>query len=79
MVFEVRSCFLLCFILITIYTSLRPGNTVSFEELLQRRRAVVNSGSNLTDRKLEPQTFPFLNVLQLIYNYTLHKSIFQIT
>ena len=38
-----------------ISASLHPGNTVSFEELLQRWRAVSNSVSDLTGPKFESQ------------------------
>ena len=39
-----------------ISASLRPGNITSFEELLQRWRAVGNSVSCLTGPRFEPQT-----------------------
>ena len=39
-----------------ISLSFRPGNTASFEEMLQRRRAVNNTVSDLTGLKFEPQT-----------------------
>ena len=36
--------------------SLRPGNTASFEEMLQRWRAVNNTVSDLTGPRFEPHT-----------------------
>ena len=39
-----------------ISTSLRPGNTAPFEEMLQRWRAVGNTASDLTGPRFEPQT-----------------------
>ena len=39
-----------------ISASLRPGNTASFEEMLQLWRAVGNTVSNLTGPRFEPQT-----------------------
>ena len=39
-----------------ISASLRPGNTASFEKMLQRWRAVGNSVSDLTSLRYEPQT-----------------------
>ena len=39
-----------------ISTSSRPGNTASFEEMLQRWRAVGNTVSDLADPRFEPQT-----------------------
>ena len=38
-----------------ISASLRPGNTASFEEMLQRWRAVGNTVSDLTGQRFEPQ------------------------
>ena len=40
-----------------ISASLRPSNTASFEEMLQRWRAVGNTVSDLTGPRLKPQTF----------------------
>ena len=39
-----------------ISASLRPGNTASFEEMLERWRAVGNTVSNLNGPRFEPQT-----------------------
>ena len=39
-----------------IFASLRPGNTVSFEEMLKRWRAAVNIMSDLTGPRFEIQT-----------------------
>ena len=39
-----------------IYASLRPGNTASFEEMLQRLQTVDNTMSDLTGPRFEPQT-----------------------
>ena len=39
-----------------ISASLRPDNTASFEEVLQRRQAIGNTVSDLTGPRFEPQT-----------------------
>ena len=39
-----------------ISASLHPGNTVPFEEMPQRWRAVGNTVSDLTPPRFEPQT-----------------------
>ena len=39
-----------------IYASLRPGNTASFEEVLQRRQAIGDTVSDLTGPRFKPQT-----------------------
>ena len=36
-----------------IFASLRPGNTVPFEEMLQRWQSVGNTASNLTGPRFE--------------------------
>ena len=41
----------------SISASLHPGSTASFEEMLQRWRAVGNTVSNLVGPRFEPQTF----------------------
>ena len=43
----------------SISASLRPGNTASFEEMLQRWRAVGNTASDLTGPSFEPWTSRF--------------------
>ena len=40
----------------SIFASLRPQNTASFEEMSQRWPAVDNPGSNMTDPSFERQT-----------------------
>ena len=45
-----------------ISASLRPGNTASFEEMLQRWRTVDNTVSDLTLRPPAPET----NALQFV-------------
>ena len=40
-----------------ISTSLRPGNTASFEEMSRRWKAVGNTVSNLTSPRIEPHTY----------------------
>ena len=39
-----------------IFASFRPGNTVSFEEMPKRMRAVGYTVSDLTGPRFEPQT-----------------------
>ena len=43
----------------SIFASLRPGNPASFEEMLQRWRAVGDTAFDLTGPRFEPQTSRF--------------------
>ena len=40
----------------TVYALLQPGNTASFQEMLQEWQAVGNTESDLTGLRFEPQT-----------------------